>query len=538
MQKNEIIEIEITDITSEGNGVGRHEGMAVFVPQTAVGDVIECKIVKVLKSYAYGIVSKILKPSPDRIEPDCPLFPKCGGCSFRHLSYEAELRAKEKFVRDAFTRIGKINCEFEPILGCENPDGYRNKAQYPVSESEGEMICGFYAKRSHRIIGGTKCRLLPEEFGSIVESILEFCRKSNISAYNEVSGKGILRHIYLRKAPATGEVMVCLVVTKNCNFTGLAEKLTTEFTEIKSIVINVNPDNTNVILGKKTQVIWGAEKITDIMCGNVISIAPEAFYQINSPQAERLYGIAEEYAELKGTENLLDLYCGAGTIGLSMAEKVKKLTGVEIVPQAVENAKKNAENSGIDNAEFICADAGKAAESLMQCGECPDVVIMDPPRKGCDKLTLDSVVKMNPTKIIMISCNPSTAARDCAYLSENGYVPVRIRAVDLFPRTGHVECVVLLSQLPDEHIDIDIDLDEFDLTSAESKATYNQIKAYVKQHTGLIVSSLIIAQVKQKYGIIERENYNKAKAKDSRQPKCPPDKENAILDAFRYFKMI
>lgn len=446
MQKNEIIEIEITDITSEGNGVGRHEGMAVFVPQTAVGDVIECKIVKVLKSYAYGIVSKILKPSADRIEPDCPIFPKCGGCSFRHLSYEAELRAKEKFVRDAFTRIGKINCEFEPILGCENPDGYRNKAQYPVAESDGEIICGFYAKRSHRIIGGTKCRLLPEEFGNIAESILEFCRKSNISAYNEVTGKGILRHIYLRKAPATGEIMVCLVVTRKCDFTGLAEKLTGEFSAIKSIVLNVNPDNTNVILGKKTEVIWGSEKITDIMCGNVISIAPEAFYQINSPQAERLYGIAEEYAYLKGTENLLDLYCGAGTIGLSMAEKVKKLTGVEIVPQAVENAKENAENSGIENAEFICADAGKAAERLMQCGKCPDVVIMDPPRKGCDRLTLDSVVKMNPKKIVMISCNPSTAARDCAVLSENGYMPVKVRAVDLFPRTGHVECVVLLSR--------------------------------------------------------------------------------------------
>lgn len=446
MQKNEIIEIEITDITSEGNGVGRHEGMAVFVPQTAVGDVIECKIVKVLKSYAYGIVSKILKPSADRIEPDCPLFPKCGGCSFRHLSYEAELRAKQKFVRDAFTRIGKIDCEFEPILGCENPDGYRNKAQYPVSESDGEMICGFYAKRSHRIIGGTKCRLLPEELCSIAESVLEFCRKSNISAYNEITRRGVLRHIYLRKAPATGEIMVCLVVTRKCDFTGLAEKLTGEFPAIKSIVLNVNPDNTNVILGKKTEIIWGAEKITDIMCGNVISIAPEAFYQINSPQAERLYGIAEEYAGLKGTENLLDLYCGAGTIGLSMAEKVKKLTGVEIVPQAVENAKENAENSGIDNAEFICADAGRAAERLMQCGECPDVVIMDPPRKGCDKLTLDSVVKMNPEKIVMISCNPSTAARDCAYLSENKYLPVKVRAVDLFPRTGHVECVVLLSR--------------------------------------------------------------------------------------------
>lgn len=446
MQKNQIAEIEITDITTEGNGVGRLEGMAVFVPETAVGDVIEVKIVKVLKNYAYGIVNRIITPSNHRIKSDCPHFPKCGGCSFRHISYDAELKIKEKIVHDAFTRIGKIDCDFEPILGCDNTNGYRNKAQYPVSEKDGNIICGFYAKRSHRIIGGSRCRLLPDEFAQIAEFVLEYCQNNHISAYNEITHKGILRHIYLRKAPRTGDVMVCLIVSKKSDFKTLPQQLSDNFPNIKSIVMNINPDNTNVILGKKTVVLHGTGKITDIMCQNVISIAPEAFYQINSPQAERLYAIAEDFAQLTGTEKLLDLYCGAGTIGLSMANHVKKLTGVEVVPQAVENAKENAKNSGIENAEFICSDAGMAAEKLAQSNELPDVVIMDPPRKGCDTLTLDSVAKMNPQKIVMISCNPSTAARDCAYLEQNNYKALKVRAVDLFPRTTHVETVVLLSR--------------------------------------------------------------------------------------------
>ncbi len=446
MQKNQISEIEITDITTEGNGVGRLEGMAIFVPETAIGDIIEVKIVKVLKNYAYGIVNRIITPSKDRIESDCPHFPKCGGCSFRHISYNAELKIKEKMVYDAFTRIGKIQCEFEPILGCENPDNYRNKAQYPISEKDGKIICGFYAKRSHRIIGGSKCRLLPDEFAHIAEFILEYCQKNHISAYNEFTRKGILRHIYIRKAPKTQEVMVCLIVSKKCNFTALTQLIADNFKNVKSFVMNINPDNTNVILGKKTVVLYGTGKITDIMCSNVISIAPEAFYQINSPQAERLYSIAENFAQLTGSENLLDLYCGAGTIGLSMANHVKSLIGVEIVPQAIENAKENAENSGIKNARFICADAGTASERLAHSNQLPDVVIMDPPRKGCDSLTLDSVTSMNPQKIIMISCNPSTAARDCAYLEQKGYKAIKVKAVDIFPRTTHVETVVLMSR--------------------------------------------------------------------------------------------
>ncbi|MGN0614079.1 MAG: 23S rRNA (uracil(1939)-C(5))-methyltransferase RlmD [Porcipelethomonas sp.] len=451
MKKNEIVRLEITDITSEGNGVGKAEGMAVFVPETATGDIIEAKIVKVLKSYAYGIVHEILTPSPDRIAPDCPYFPKCGGCSFRHISYESEMRLKEKFVYDAFTRIGKINTEFMPILGCGHPDRYRNKAQYPVGLSGGKNICGFYAKRSHRIICGTDCRLLPEIFSEIAEFIIGYTNENGISGYDEVSGKGLLRHIFIRQGYHSGEIMVCLIVTRSAplKFSGLCHMLTERFSQIKSIVMNINPENTNVILGKKTVVLSGKESITDTMCRNEADISPEAFYQVNTPQAEKLYRQAEEFAKLSGRELLLDLYCGAGTIGLSMAHKAKKLIGVEIVSQAVENARKNAQRNGIDNAEFICADAGTAARKLAAEGIKPDVIILDPPRKGCDHQTLGAAVEMNPERIVMISCNPATAARDCAFLVENGYMTKRVRAVDLFPRTGHVECVVLMSRVKD-----------------------------------------------------------------------------------------
>lgn len=450
MKKNQIITLEITDITSEGNGVGRAEdGMAVFVPETAVGDIAEIRIVKVLKNYAYGKTERLITPSVYRIASECGYFPKCGGCSLRHISYESELKIKEKTVFDAFTRIGGIDAEFLPILGCDSPDKYRNKAQYPVGIENGKPVCGFYAKRSHRIISGSKCRLLPDVFGNIADDIIEYAFENNIKSYDELTGKGLLRHIFIRQGYHTKEIMVCLVVTKKAEpkFTEMCSLLVSKYPDIKSIVMNINPENTNVILGDKTVVLWGKNKIQDVMCGNKINISPESFYQINTCQAERLYAAAEKFAKLQGNEILLDLYCGAGTIGLSMASKVKKLVGVEIVPQAVENAKENAKISGIKNAEFICADAGTAAQMLAGSGLKPDVITLDPPRKGCSNETLDAVLKMSPDKIVMVSCNPATAARDCAYLCQNCYVTEKIQAVDMFPRTGHVECVVLLTKV-------------------------------------------------------------------------------------------
>ncbi|MGN0633569.1 MAG: 23S rRNA (uracil(1939)-C(5))-methyltransferase RlmD [Oscillospiraceae bacterium] len=450
LKKNDIITLEITGFTNEGNGVGRHEGIAVFVPLTAVGDVISCRIVKVKKSFCYGIIDKLITPSDERCESGCSVYGKCGGCCFRHVNYALELKEKEGFVRDAFERIGKLSPQFEPIIGSEKISHYRNKAQFPVSEDEnGRLYSGFFAKRSHRAIESGGCDLIPDIFSEICAAILDYLTEKKIRAYDEVSGKGTLRHIFLRRGAHSGEIMAALVVTSTKQadiFKSLADELIKAFPAIKSVMLNLNPERTNAILGGKSLVLAGRDVIYDEMCKNKIAISLRSFYQINTIQAERLYSLAADYAELKSGDRLLDLYCGAGTIGLSMASKVQKLIGVEIIPQAIEDAKKNAAANGITNAEFICADAGEAARILFERGESPDVIIADPARKGCTPDAIEYMVKMAPKKIVMISCNPSTAARDCALLEAKGYKAVKCRAVDLFPRTNHVECVVLMSR--------------------------------------------------------------------------------------------
>ena len=445
LKKNETVRLTVTGITNEGNGVGRAQDIAVFVPLTAVGDEIECKIVKVNKSYCYGIVERVITPSPQRTEPDCEVFSKCGGCTFRHFSYDEELRVKQAAVEASFERIGKLRLEYEPILGCGRTERYRNKAQYPVAEQDGRAVCGFYSRRSHRVIPHTDCLLQPESFGQILDICLEYINRNRIPAYDEVSGKGLLRHIYIRRGEHTGEIMVCFVVTDEKEgriLTPLAKMLCEENEDIKSVVLNENRTRGNVILGKKLSTLAGKDTIEDIMCKNWITLSPLSFYQVNTLQAEKLYGIAEGFAGLKGNELLLDLYCGAGTIGLSMASKVGKLIGVEVNPSSIENAKANAAANGIGNAEFICGDAGRIAELLYERGERPDVIIADPARKGCTRDTLE----MSPERIVMISCDHATAARDCAILTELGYKAVKCRAVDMFPRAAHVECVVLMSR--------------------------------------------------------------------------------------------
>lgn len=449
LKKNDTVTLEITGITNEGNGVGRAEGIAVFVPMTAVGDIIECRIVKVLKTYCYGIINKIIKHSETRRETGCEVYSKCGGCSFRHFSYDEELRIKQELVQASFERIGKLELSYEPILGAETTERYRNKAQYPVAEADGKVICGFYSRRSHRVISHSDCSLQPKVFSDILSDCLDYINQNSITAYNELDGKGLLRHIYLRRGEHTHETMLCFVVTSIANagiFKPLAELLMKKYPDIKSVVLNENPKQTNAILGNKLQTLAGSDTITDIMCGNRIELSPLSFYQVNTIQAERLYALAAEYADLKGSELLLDLYCGAGTIGLSMASRVKKLIGVEVVPEAIENAKRNATANSIDNAEFICGDAGKIAGVLYERGERPDVIIADPARKGCTRDTLEYMARMSPDRIVMISCNHATAARDCAIIEQLGYKAVKCRAVDLFPRSTHVECIVCLQK--------------------------------------------------------------------------------------------
>lgn len=541
MKKNDTFETKILDLTIEGSGVCRIDNMAVFVPGTAVGDRIRVKIVKVLKSYAFGIVDALLEASPDRIVPACRLK-QCGGCVFQHVTYEAELRIKEKTVQDAFTRIGKLSPEFLPILGGQQRTRYRNKAQYPFAlDKDGKAVLGFFARRSHRVIPVDDCLLQPELFDEIAKVVLEFVRKQRISIYDEKTEEGDLRHLYLRCGQHSGEVMVCLIVRNPIRkkLEPLVHILTELFPDIRCICMNCNPKQTNVILGDRTETLWGSDTITDTMCGNEVELSPESFYQVNTLQAERLYGVAKEFAQLTGGERLLDLYCGAGTIGLFMADQVKELVGVEIVPEAIRNAKKNAQRAGISNAQFFCGDAGTIAKQLVQQGAIPDVITVDPPRKGCDDATIQAMVQMQPKRIVMISCNPATAARDCAVLDAAGYEVKLVRPVDLFPETGHVETVVLLSREfanTKEHVYIDYEPE----SNAEfpSSVTYEEIKAWIQEEYGLKVSSLYIAQVKQKHGIIERECYNKPKSEGHRVPQCPPEKEAAIEAALKHFKLI
>lgn len=440
-KKNETAVLEITGMTHEGSGVGRLEGMAVFVPGAAEGDTLEVRIVKVNKTHCYGRLEKILSPSLDRLVSDCPVSRRCGGCVFRHVTYEAELGYKQRFVEENLRRIGGISLECEPIVPSPKVDGYRNKAQYPVRALEGKLCAGFFAPRSHQVVDHRSCRLQPPVFEALLNAVLEICTENKIPAYDEESGKGLLRHVYLRQGAHSGEIMVCLVCNGDAfpKADALADKLRETDAQVASVLLNVNSQSTNVILGERTRVLAGKGTIDDTMCGLRFSLSPQAFYQVNTEAAERLYAVAAEYAALTGAETLLDLYCGVGTIGLSMAAKARQIIGVEIVPQAVENAVKNAAANGISNARFFCADAGEAAARLADEGIRPDVVVLDPPRKGCDQKTLEAVARMAPGRIVYISCNSATLARDCALLEPLGYAAMRCRPVDLFPRTAHCE---------------------------------------------------------------------------------------------------
>ena len=445
VNKNDEFKLNITGYTSEGGGVGKFDGQAIFVENTAIGDEILCHIIKAKKTYAIGKAAKIIKPSKSRIEPDCDAFKSCGGCSFGHIKYEDELKYKAQKVEDAFKRIGGLSPEFKPILASPETKRYRNKAQYPVRRENGILNIGFYAKKSHRVIDGGDCLLQPTDFTDIIEIFRKWINNNNITVYSEALNKGLIRHIYLRKAFATGEIMVCVVINGSTipNSDELIEALKA-IDGFKTLVININREATNVVLGNTCNAIYGDGYITDILCGVKIKLSPLSFYQVNRSGAELLYKKAAEYASPTPDQTILDLYCGTGTIGLSIAGSVKALVGVEIIPEAIEDAKVNAKLNGIENASFICGDASLAAEKLKADGIKPDVVILDPPRKGCAEDLLKTVAEINPPKIVYVSCDPATLARDCARLLDLGYVVQEVTPVDMFPRTSHVESVALL----------------------------------------------------------------------------------------------
>ncbi len=448
IKKNDRINLKIESCSSNGSGVGRYDGMAIFVPATAVGDEISAHILKVKKNYAFAKVEKVLIPSVDRIEPDCPVYLKCGGCAFSHMTYEAESAIKANHVEECFRRIGGLTPEFEPIIAGETDCRYRNKAQYPVAFDNGEIKTGFYSPHSHRVIHCPDCLLQPQEFEGILGVFADYVKKKGVTIYDETTHRGLLRHIYIRKGSASGEIMVCAVINgkRLPDEEALVNALLEKEEGIASIIVNSNTKDTNVILGAECRTLWGKDSITDVLCGLEFRISPLSFYQVNRNQAERLYGKAAEYAALTGNETVLDLYCGAGTIGLSMAHKAKEVVGVEIVPEAIEDAKINMNLNGIENARFICGDAAEAARVLENEGIKPDVIILDPPRKGCSPDMLETAARMNPDRIVYVSCDPATLARDCGIFSELGYIAQKVTPVDMFPRTGHVETVCLLSK--------------------------------------------------------------------------------------------
>ncbi len=535
-EKNRVYRARIEGYTSEGLGVARIDGQAVFVHRALRGEDCDVLILKVLKNAAFGKAVRVYEPSPHRVEPDCPYYGRCGGCDFRHMDRTEELAAKRQRVQDALRRIGGSAVTVEGIDGGA-PLHYRNKSQYPVA-ADGSV--GFYKARSHQVVPVTQCLIQKPQADAAAQALRTYIASCGVSCYDEKTRRGLVRHLYIRTNGA-GQSLICVVVNgkKLPGEEELVRLLRQAAPETVGVVLGVNTQPTGAVLGTEYRTLWGADVLTDTLCGLTFRLSVPSFYQVNREMAERLYARAVEFAGLTGTETVLDLYCGAGTITQVMARHAGRVIGAEIVPEAIEDAKANAKRNNVENVEFFCGDASAVAADLAARGLRPDVICVDPPRKGLAPEVVRAAAQMAPRRIVYVSCDPATLARDVKLFGQEGYEAVRAAAVDMFPGTANVETVCLLSKLQSkEHIEIEVAMDEMDLTSSESKATYEEIREYVFEHTGLKVSHLYIAQVKQKYGIIERENYNKPKSENAKQPQCPPEKEKAITEALKHFGMI
>lgn len=537
LAKNQEHTVTIEGYGEGGMGVARIDGRVVFVHGALRGEKCRVLILKTLKSVAFAKVLEVIEPSSERITPDCPYFPRCGGCTYRHIRYEEELRLKKQRVQDNLSRIGGSDVTVEEILGARDTLRYRNKAQYPVSK---DGAVGFYRARTHEVIECEHCLLVKPEADAAAEALREYMQSCRVAGYDEKTGRGLVRHLYIR-SNAAGESLVCVLVNgdKLPKEDRLVTLLRDACPKCTGIVLGTNTKKGNVILGDRYRTLWGSDRLEDTLCGKTFRLSVPSFYQVNRVQAERLYAKAIEFASLTGQETVLDLYCGAGTITLALSDHAKKVLGAEIVPEAIDDARENAARNGVKNAEFFCGDASDVAKKLARENLRPDVITVDPPRKGLAADVVESIAEMQPGRVVYVSCDSATMARDVKRLADLGYTAQRACAVDMFPRADHIETICLLSKLnAKQHIEINLDMDELDLTDAEKKATYQEIKDYVLEHSGLKVSSLYIAQVKQKCGIIERENYNKPKSEDAKQPQCPPDKEKAIKEALTHFGMI
>lgn len=533
--KNQVYEAEITDYTTEGQGIAHIEGCAVFIPNAIAGEKVLVRIEKARKTWAAGKITQILKKSPHRVNRECPVAKKCGGCDFWHMDYEEECRLKAQRVKDCLNRIGGESIDEMPILAAPTCLGYRNKAQYPVACEKGRAYAGFFQAGTHQVVENDRCRILPEETDRVKDIVVNYVNKYQVPVYDELTGRGLLRHIYVRRGAVSGQILVCLVV----NGDGLP-KISILIDSLKAVpgfatlVLSVNTKKGNAVLGDKFLTLYGPGYIEDTLCGLSFRLSPRSFYQVNHHQAQRLYESAISLAEIGKEDLVLDLYCGVGTITLAMAAAAGKVLGVEVIPQAVEDAKDNAARNHIENAEFFCADAGTAALKLEAEGIHPDIITVDPPRKGLSLDAIEAIAKMSPKRLVYISCDPATLARDVALLKERGFEVRKALCADLFPRCSHVETIVLLGgKNYNGKINITVNTDE--LENLSYKATTAEIKEYIKQEFNLNVTSAYIGQVKGKLGIREHENYRPAEEGKRKPSPCPQSKEEAIVAALKHF---
>ena len=542
LHRGDPLQVSIETATIDGSGVARVDGQVVFVPGALPGEGCSVRIAHVGRSAVFAQLLSVLTPSVHRVEPDCPYFPLCGGCALRHMDYEQELALKQTHVQSCLTRIGGQTISALPITGAAQTDGYRNKVQFPVQEQDGRPVAGFFSGKTHRVIPVRHCRIQPDCADAIRGAVLAWMEQYHIRAYDEQTHTGYIRHIYIRFGAESGQILVCIVA--NCAQLPKKKQLVAALLAaepgITTIVFSPNTKKGNTVLGTEFHPLYGDGTITDTLCGLQFRLSAPAFYQVNHAQAERLYEKAVQLAGLTGNETVLDLYCGTGTITLCLARHAKKAIGVEIVPQAIEDAKFNAAQNGMENAEFFCMDAGQAAKMLADRHTRPDVIVVDPPRKGVSADVIEEIGAMAPQRVVYVSCDPATLARDLNLLTAAGYTLQTAEAFDLFPRCAHVETVVLLSkgEVDSKKIRVEFSLEDMDMSEFQDGATYTQIKDYVLEHSGLKVSNLYISQIKRKCGIEVGKNYNLPKSEDSRQPMCPPEKEKAIREAFKYFGMI
>ena len=542
LNKNDIVEVEIVDLTHEGAGVAKVDGFVFFVDNALPGEVIKMRVLKLKKNIGFGKVEEYVTLSPNRNQDIDATYLRSGIADFGHMTYEEQLKFKRKQVVDnLYKTAGISDVEVAETLGMETPYAYRNKAQVPVRRVKGQLETGFYRKNSHDLIPIEDFLIQDKEIDKLIVFVRDLLRRYDLKPYDEKEQTGLIRHLVVRRGHYSGQMMLVFVTTRPKVFRidQIIAKITETFPNVVSIIQNINDKNTNAIFGKEFRTLYGQDTITDSMLGNDYEISAQSFYQVNTEMAEKLYQTAIDFSDLNSDSIVIDAYSGIGTIGLSFAKQVKEVYGVEVIETAVEDAKKNADRNGITNAHYVADSAENAMAKWSKDGIKPDVIIVDPPRKGLTESFIKASVAMKPEKITYVSCNPATMARDIKLYQELGYELKKVQPVDLFPQTHHVETVALLSKLDvDKHIDVEIELDELDLTSAESKATYAQIKEYVWNKFELKVPTLYIAQIKRKCGIELREHYSKSKKEKQIIPQCTPEKEEAIMDALRHFKMI